>query len=65
MLRLRKTLAVALLAVSITTVASAAPQRRDDDPLNPVRSAISKVIRQIRRAFLPWSQDGDIVQPKP
>lgn len=60
---LRKSVAVALLTLSLATVASAAP-RRDDGPFEPVRSIITKFLRNVRRAFLPSSQD-EVAIPKP
>lgn len=60
MRRFRTTLAVALCVLSITFSAEAAV-KRDEGRRETV---IAKVLKQLKRAFLPTSQD-DIVTPKP
>jgi hypothetical protein len=60
MRRLRSTLAVALCIVALAVSAEAGVKR----DVGTRDTVVSRVLRQLKRVFLPASQD-DISQPKP
>jgi hypothetical protein len=60
MRRFRTTVAVALCVFSLAVSADAAVKR----DVGTRETVVAKVLRQLKRVFLPTSQD-DIVYPKP
>ena len=53
-----------LVLVVFTTTAPAFAASRDDSPIGGIERAITRVVKQIKKTFLPGTNDNVLVAPK-